>query len=51
MHPEKGSVFSSFDFCLLFRQARVKKLYDRPANLNFGKIRMGWIKQVIIDSV
>ena len=32
----------------MFRQARIKKVEDRLADLDFGKIRMGWIKQVIV---
>ena len=32
----------------MFRQAGIKKVDDRLADLDVGKIRMGWIKQVIV---
>ena len=33
---------------LWFCKAGIQKIYDWLANLDFGKIRMGWIKQVIV---
>ena len=33
---------------LWFYKSRIKKIYNWLANLDFGKIRMGWIKQVIV---
>ena len=34
---------------LWFYKARIKKISNWLANLDFSKIRMGWVKQVIVS--